>query len=129
MIMPAIGMMTVSDKERIMLKILPFQPCGVCPIGSAIVAVFSLTSANMVIRLLSIEPMKKDLIDSSIMSSRPDIRSLSEHACQERNQLDPDQYDSATSHELFDPLALCARVVVAVSFKQVDDAPDGQTRP
>ena len=73
-----------------MLKMLPFQPWGVCPICSAMVAVFSLTSANMVVRLLSIKPMKKDLIASSIMSSRPDIRSLSEQACQERNQLDSD---------------------------------------
>ena len=53
------------------------------------------------------------------MSSRPDIRSLSEQTCQVRNQLDPDQYDSTTSHELFDPLALCARVIVPVTFKQV----------
>jgi hypothetical protein len=93
------------------------------------VAVFSLTSANIVVRLLSIKPMKNDLIASSIISSRPDIKSLSEQTCQERNQLDPDQYDSATSHELFDPLALCARVIIAVAFQQVDDAPDGQTRP
>ena len=35
-------------------------------------------------------------------------------------------YTSA-SHELFHALGLCARVVVAVTFQQVDDTPDTKT--
>ncbi len=30
-IIPAIGMITESDKFRIILNMLPFHPCGVCP--------------------------------------------------------------------------------------------------
>ena len=34
---------------------------------------------------------------------------------------------TSTGHELLHALALCARVVVAVTFQQVDDTPDTKT--
>jgi len=32
------------------------------------------------------------------------------------------------SHELLDALGLCAGIIVAIPFQQVDDTPDAQTR-
>ncbi|EJX00491.1 hypothetical protein EVA_11404 [gut metagenome] len=40
MMIPAIGMMTEFDSPSIILKILPFHPCGVCPTWPAISLVF-----------------------------------------------------------------------------------------
>ena len=34
---------------------------------------------------------------------------------------------TSTGHKLLHALALCARVVVAVTFQQVDDTPDAET--
>ena len=49
---------------------------------------------------------------------------LSEQAGEQRNQDDADQGDAAARHELFHALGLRAGVVVAVTFQQVDCAPN-----
>ena len=46
---------------------------------------------------------------------------------QKRNQSDTDERNAASGHELFHALAFCARIVVAVTFQQVDRAPDAKT--
>jgi len=53
---------------------------------------------------------------------------LSEETSQERDQFDTNQDDATTDHELFDALALGTRVIVAITFEQVDNPPDGETR-
>lgn len=52
---------------------------------------------------------------------------LSEQAGEQRNENDADQGDTAPRHELFHALAFRARVVVAVTFQQVDCTPDAKT--
>ena len=46
----------------------PFQPDGVCPTSAAIVPTFSLTSVNILVRLLSIHPISISLRACSIFS-------------------------------------------------------------
>ena len=54
---------------------------------------------------------------------------LSEQACQQRDQLDPDQDDTASGHQLFDALALRTGIIVAISLEQVDHPPDREACP
>ena len=54
---------------------LPFQPDGVCPTSAAIVPTFSLTSVNILVRLLSIHPISRSLIACSIFSKEVLIKS------------------------------------------------------
>ena len=53
-IIPAMGMMTVSDRLWIILKMVAFQPWGVCPIWPEIPATCWLTESNIPVRLLTI---------------------------------------------------------------------------
>ena len=48
---------------------------------------------------------------------------------QQRHQRDADESDAAARHELLHPLRLSAGVVVAVTFHEVDSAPDAETGP
>ena len=50
-----------------------------------------------------------------------------EQTAQQGDQGDADQGNAAASHELLHALTLCTRVVVAVTFEQVDNAPDTET--
>lgn len=66
---PAMGTITFSERVCIMLKMFPFQPCGVCPTCPAIVPTFSFTSPNIVDRLPFIAPIRISFIHSLIASS------------------------------------------------------------
>ena len=52
---------------------------------------------------------------------------LAEQTAQQGDQGDANQGNTAASHELLHALALGAGVVVAVTFQQVDNAPDTET--
>lgn len=52
---------------------------------------------------------------------------LTEEAGKQRNEYDADQGYAAARHELLHTLAFCTRVVVAVTFEQVDCTPDAET--
>ena len=55
-IIPAMGIMTLSDSVFIILKILEFHVLGDFPTSVAIVPTLSLTSVNMVSKLVSTHP-------------------------------------------------------------------------
>ena len=55
-ITPAIGTMMEFDRFSIILKILPFHPCGVCPTCTDISATCWFTLSNIPERLLIIPP-------------------------------------------------------------------------
>ena len=57
------------------------------------------------------------------------LRLLAEQTRQQRNQGDAHQSDTAASHELLHALTLAARVVVTITFQQVDGAPNAETAP
>ena len=50
-----------------------------------------------------------------------------EQTAQQGDQGDTDEGNAAASHQLLHTLTLCTRVVVAVTFEQVDNAPDTET--
>ena len=54
---------------------------------------------------------------------------LSKEPRQQRDQNGADESDAASGHELLHALALCARVVIAVSFQKVDHTPNAETGP
>ena len=54
-------------------------------------------------------------------------RCLAEKPSEQRHQQKTNQCDAATGHELFHPLAFSPRIIVAISFQQVDDTPDSET--
>jgi hypothetical protein len=54
------------------------------------------------------------------------VKSGVEQIGQHGNEDEADQSDAAASHQLLDALRLCAGVVVAVAFQQVDAAPDAE---
>ena len=54
-------------------------------------------------------------------------RRLTEQASQQRHEGDADQSDTAASHQLLHTLGLCAGVIVAVAFEQVDYTPNAET--
>ena len=49
---------------------------------------------------------------------------LTEQTGEQRDQRNADQRHTAAGHELLDALGLCAGVVIAVTFHQIDAAPD-----
>ena len=51
---------------------------------------------------------------------------LSEQVCQQRDELHPNQRDTAPGHQLFHTLAFCARVIITITFQKVDHAPHAQ---
>ena len=71
MIRPAIGMMTLFERSRTILKMPEFHPCGVCPTSPAIVPVFSFTSVNMLVRFPVMKSVSKSQIQSSRSSNNP----------------------------------------------------------
>ena len=129
MIMPAIGRITVFDRCWIMLNTMLFHPWGVCPSCVAISPVFGFTSVNIVERLESIMSFRRVRIHSSIASnkeSNTDHSSFlpSEQAGKLRNELRADQNNAAASHELLDALGFRTRIIVAISFGEIDSTPN-----
>ena len=49
---------------------------------------------------------------------------LTEEAGEQRNKSDANQGNTATGHELLHALGLCTRIIIAVTFQQIDCAPD-----
>lgn len=45
----------------------------------------------------------------------------------EGDEHETDEGDAAAGHQLFHSLAFCARIVVAVTFEEVDGSPDCET--
>lgn len=56
-----------------------------------------------------------------------DCRCLAEKPGEQRHQQKANQGNTAASHELFHALTFCTRVVVSVTFQQVNHAPDTET--
>lgn len=54
-------------------------------------------------------------------------RCLAEKSGEQRNQQETDQGDTAARHELLHALAFGTGIIVAVTFEQVDDAPNAET--
>ena len=52
---------------------------------------------------------------------------LAEQTREQRDQLRTDENDAATAHELLHALGLCTRIVVAISFHQIDNTPNAKT--
>ena len=68
MISPAMGIMTFSERFRIMENMPEFHELGVCPTSPAIVPTFVFTSVNIVSRLPSTHPCSISFINSVILS-------------------------------------------------------------
>ena len=67
-----------------------------------------------------------------LFRTRPDgyfcaAAGLTEQTGEQRDEGRADQHHTTASHELLDALRLGARVVIAVTFQQVDDTPDTKT--
>ena len=71
MIIPAMGIITLSDRVFIMSKIPEFQVLGVLLTSPAIVPTLSLTSVNMVSKLVSTHPCNSSFMNSVILSMIP----------------------------------------------------------
>ena len=52
------------------------------------------------------------------------VRRLAEQAREQGNKGHADQGNAAPGHKLLHALALCAGVIIAVTFQQIDNAPD-----
>lgn len=52
---------------------------------------------------------------------------LTKQSTQKRDQLCSDQDNTTTAHQLLNSLGFCTRVVVSITFHQVDYAPDTKT--
>ena len=127
---PAMGTITFSERVCIILKMLAFHPCGVCPTSFAIVPTFSFTSPNIVDRFPFIAPIRISFIHSLIASSMLCIGyspRLTEQAGKQRYKHHADKGNAAARHELFHSLRLRAGVVVAITFQKVNHAPTAKS--
>ena len=55
------------------------------------------------------------------------VRASAEQTLEQRNKDQTDRCNAAARHELFHTLAFCARIIVAVAFQKIDDAPNAKT--
>lgn len=55
------------------------------------------------------------------------VRASAEQTLEQRNEDQTDRCNAAARHELFHTLAFCARIIVAVAFQKIDDAPNAKT--
>ena len=109
MMIPAMGTITFSDSPRIIWYMLLSHEEGVLPTSAAIVPTLSLTSVNILVMLLSIQPIRSSFMASSIFSRiNPNISppfgyagvAGSEQARQERDKGRADEYHTTTGHQL-----------------------------
>ena len=118
MMIPAMGTITFSDSPRIIWYMLLSHEEGVLPTSAAIVPTLSLTSVNILVMLLSIQPIRSSFIASSIFSRiNPNIsppfcylktRDL-EQAGEQRDEGCANEHHTTTGHQLLDALRLGAR--------------------
>ena len=124
--MPAMGTITVSERLRIMLKMLLFQAAGVMPTSPAISPTFVFRVSNIPVRFEMIPSMSNSLNHSWIISnikgdhllcggSRCETKapagfgttsSGGQQTGQQGDQGDADEGNAAARHELLDALAL-----------------------
>ena len=55
------------------------------------------------------------------------VRASAEQTLEQRNKDQTDRCNAAARHELFHTLAFCARIIIAVAFQKIDDAPNAKT--
>ena len=55
------------------------------------------------------------------------VRASAEQTLEQRNEDQTDRCNAAACHELFHTLAFCARIIIAVAFQNIDDAPNAKT--
>ena len=55
------------------------------------------------------------------------VRASAEQTLEQRNEDQTDRCNAAARHELFHTLAFCARIIIAVAFQKIDDAPNAKT--
>ena len=55
------------------------------------------------------------------------VRASAKQTLEQRNKDQTDRCNAAARHELFHTLAFCARIIVAVAFQKIDDAPNAKT--
>ena len=126
----------------------PFQAAGVCPTCVAISPTFSLIESNSPERLFVIPEINSSLSHSvmdsfiaSIFISFPERagRALhvdfhvnlppfplesAEKTREKRNQGDTDESNPSSRDKLFNALRFSTRVVISITFQQIDSSPD-----
>ena len=55
------------------------------------------------------------------------VRASAEQTLEQRNEDQTDRCNAAARHELFHTLAFCARIIIAVAFQKIDNAPNAKT--
>ena len=55
------------------------------------------------------------------------VRASAEQTLEQRNEDQTDRCNAAARHELFHTLAFGRRVILAVAFQKIDDAPNAKT--
>ena len=55
------------------------------------------------------------------------VRASAEQTLEQRNEDQTDRRNAAARHELFHTLTFCARIIIAVAFQKIDDAPNAKT--
>ena len=55
------------------------------------------------------------------------VRASAEQTLEQRNKDQTDRCNAAARHELFHTLTFCARIIIAVAFQKIDDAPNAKT--
>ena len=129
----------------------PFQAAGVCPTCVAISPTFSLIESNKPERLFVIPEINSSLshsvMDSLIASMRfhsfperagralhvdfhvnlpPFPLESAEKPREKRNQGDTDERNPSSRDKLFNALRFSTRVVISITFQQIDSAPDAE---
>ncbi len=55
------------------------------------------------------------------------VRASAEQTLEQWNEDQTDRCNAAACHELFHTLTFCARIIIAVAFQKIDDAPNAKT--
>ena len=55
------------------------------------------------------------------------VRASAEQTLEQRNEDQTDRCNAAARHELFHTLTFCARIIIAIAFQKIDDAPNAKT--
>src|SRR5699024_904197 len=148
-ITPASSTMMELERFWIILKMLPFYPCGVWPTCVAMSATCWFTLSNIPVKFPMMPPTsisfsqlvrasnKKSIRCQTSFQPLPlcaggdedfsGVRSDGEQAGQQRYEDHANDGDARAGHQLFHALAFRTGVVVAVTFQQVDDTPDAET--
>lgn len=97
------GIITFSERFSIIENTPLFHELGVLPTSPAIVPTLSFTSVNIVVRLSMTHPLQYFLYKFSYLVENRS-HDLGKQACKLRNYRLCHNYNTATRHELLDPL-------------------------